>query len=167
MRRSVAVELAVLLVAVAVCLAQYPSLANVQRIYIDKLGNNDDAERFRSVGARELEHVGFATARNADDADAILKGTFIFANWDEKSGGQLNFAWSATMIRRSGRAASPIRSSPAVILCSGWHRTSPNSLRSRKNRRPRPTGARKFQFHISSFEKSQGPTAKSCSPRRS
>jgi hypothetical protein len=91
MRRSVAVGLAVLLVAVAVCLVQYPSLANVQRIYIDKLGNNDDAERFRSVGARELEHVGFATASNADDADAILKGTFTFANWGEKSGRQLNF----------------------------------------------------------------------------
>jgi len=90
MRRSVA-GLVILLAAVTASLAQYPSLANVQRIYIDKLGNNDDAERFRSVGARELEHVGFATASSPDDADAILKGTFTFANWGEKSGGQLNF----------------------------------------------------------------------------
>jgi hypothetical protein len=91
MKRSAAVGLAILFVAVTACLAQYPSLANVQRIYIDKLGNNDDAERFRSVGARELEHVGFNTASGPDDADAILKGTFTFANWGEKSGGQLNF----------------------------------------------------------------------------
>ncbi len=90
MKRSAAVGLAILFVAVT-ALAQYPSLANVQRIYIDKLGNNDDAERFRSVGARELEHVGFNTASGPDDADAILKGTFTFANWGEKSGGQLNF----------------------------------------------------------------------------
>ncbi len=91
MKRSAAVGLAVLLVAVTACLAQYPSLSNVQRIYIDKLGNNDDAERFRSVGARELEHAGFSTASSPEDADAILKGTFTFANWGEKSGGQLNF----------------------------------------------------------------------------
>ena len=91
MKRSAAVGLTILFVAVTACLAQYPSLANVQRIYIDKLGNNDDAERFRSVGARELEHVGFNTASGLDDADAILKGTFTFANWGEKSGGQLNF----------------------------------------------------------------------------
>ena len=91
MKRSAAGGLVVLFVAVAVCLAQYPSLASVQRIYIDKLGNNDDAERFRSVGARELEHVGFTAASSPEDADAILKGTFTFANWGEKSGGQLNF----------------------------------------------------------------------------
>jgi len=91
MKRSAAVGLAVLFVALTTCLGQYPSLANVQRIYIDKLGNNDDAERFRSVGARELEHVGFTAASSPDDADAILKGTFSFANWGEKSGGQLNF----------------------------------------------------------------------------
>ena len=91
MKRSVVVGFAVLVAAVTACWAQYPSLANVQRIYIDKLGNNDDAERFRSVGARELEHVGFTAANSSDDADAILKGTFTFANWGEKSGGQLNF----------------------------------------------------------------------------
>ena len=91
MKRSAVIGLTVLLVAVTACLAQYPSLASVQRIYIDKLGNNDDAERFRSVGARELEHVGFNAASGPDDADAILKGTFTFANWGEKSGGQLNF----------------------------------------------------------------------------
>jgi len=66
MQRSAVIGLTVLLVAVTACLAQYPSLASVQRIYIDKLGNNDDA-------------------------DAIVKGTFTFANWGEKSGGQLNF----------------------------------------------------------------------------
>jgi hypothetical protein len=38
-------------VAVTACLAQYPSLSNVEQNYIDKLGNNG-AERFRSVGAR-------------------------------------------------------------------------------------------------------------------
>jgi len=76
MKRSVVVGFAVLVAAVTACWAQYPSLANVQRIYIDKLGNNDDAERFRSVGARELEHVGFTAANSPDDADAILKGTF-------------------------------------------------------------------------------------------
>ena len=91
MKRRVAVGLIVLFAAVTACLAEYPSLANVQRIYIDKLGNNDDAERFRSVGARELERAGFSTASQAEDADAILKGTFTFANWGEKSGGQLNF----------------------------------------------------------------------------
>ena len=91
MKRSAAVGLAVLFVALTTCLAEYPSLANVQRIYIDKLGDNDDAERFRSVGARELEHAGFSTASQAEDADAILKGSFTFANWGEKSGGQLNF----------------------------------------------------------------------------
>jgi hypothetical protein len=91
MKRSAAVGLGILFVAVTACLAQYPSLANVQRIYIDKLGNNDDAERFRSVGARELEHVGFSAASGPDDADAVVKGTFTFANWGEKSGGQLNF----------------------------------------------------------------------------
>ena len=91
MKRSAAVGLVILFAAVTVCQAQYPSLASVQRIYIDKLGNNDDAERFRSVGARELEHVGFTAARSPEDADAILKGTFTFANWGEKSGGQINF----------------------------------------------------------------------------
>jgi len=91
MKRSAAVGLVILFAAVTACLAQYPSLASVQRIYIDKLGNNDDAERFRSVGARELEHVGFTAASSPEDADAILKGTFTFANWGEKSGGQLNF----------------------------------------------------------------------------
>jgi len=91
MKRSAAIGCAVLFAAVVACLGQYPSLANVQRVYIDKLGNNDDAERFRSVGARELQHIGFATASSPEDADAILKGTFTFANWGEKSGGQLNF----------------------------------------------------------------------------
>jgi len=91
MKGSAAAGLVILFAAVTVCQAQYPSLASVQRIYIDKLGNNDDAERFRSVGARELEHVGFTAASSPEDADAILKGTFTFANWGEKSGGQLNF----------------------------------------------------------------------------
>jgi len=91
MKRSAAIAFAVLFAAVITCLGQYPSVAAVQRIYVDKLGNNDDAEHFRSVCARELERVGFAVAGGPEDADAILKGSFTFANWSEKSGGQLNF----------------------------------------------------------------------------
>jgi hypothetical protein len=91
MKKIAAVGFAILLVAVGTARAQYPSLANVQRIYIDKLGNNDDAERFRSVGSRELDHAGFTAVSSPDEADAIVKGTFTFANWGEKSGGQLNF----------------------------------------------------------------------------
>jgi len=85
------VSVAVLLIAATTCIAQYPSLANVQRIYVDKLGNNDDAERFRGVCSRELDHAGFTAVSSADEADAVLKGTFTYANWGEKSGGQLNF----------------------------------------------------------------------------
>ena len=73
MKRSAAVGLAILSGAVTFCQAQYLSLANVRRIYVGKLGNNDDAERFRAVGARELEHAGFGTASQAKDADAILR----------------------------------------------------------------------------------------------
>jgi len=76
MKRSAAVGLAILSGAVTFCQAQYLSLANVRRIYVGKLGDNDDAERFRAVGARELEHAGFGTASQAKDADAILRPRF-------------------------------------------------------------------------------------------
>lgn len=74
----------------ALAWAQYPSMAGVRRIYIDKLGNNDDAERFRSVAAQELNRAGFNAVSSADPADAVMKGSFTFANYGEKSGGQAN-----------------------------------------------------------------------------
>ena len=83
--------LALLLCAVAAWAQyQYPNMASVQKVYIDKLGNSDDAERFRFQAARALGTVGFTPWDTADGADTIMKGTFTYTNWGEKTGAQAN-----------------------------------------------------------------------------
>jgi hypothetical protein len=92
MKRFTAVAVFIALIGIATGLAQYhpADLANVQRVYVDKLGNNDDAERFRSQLASELGRQGFTPSEQADGADAVIKGTFSFRDFGNKSGAAAN-----------------------------------------------------------------------------
>ncbi len=91
MKKSSAVA-AFILIAIATGLAQNrpPNLTTVQRLWVDKLGNNEDAERFRYQLAVELGHQGFTAADQAEGADGIIKGTFSFRNFTERSGAAAN-----------------------------------------------------------------------------
>ncbi len=92
MKKSLAVGCFVALIAIATGLAQYglPSMATVQRLFVDKLGNNDDAERFRSQLATELGRQGFTAWNQAEGADAIIKGTFSFRDFGARTGAAAN-----------------------------------------------------------------------------
>ena len=92
MKRFTAVAGFIFLIAIATGLAQYrwPNMTTVQRVWVDKLGNNDDAERFRFQLAIELGHQGFTAWDQADGADAIIKGTFSYRDISAKSGGAAN-----------------------------------------------------------------------------
>ena len=92
MKRSTAVAAFIALIAIATGLAQYrwPNMTTVQRVWVDKLGNNDEAERFRFQLAIELGHQGFTAWDQADGADAIIKGTFSFRDFGAKSGAAAN-----------------------------------------------------------------------------
>ena len=92
MKRYSAVAAFILLIAVATGLAQYslPSMATVQRVFVDKLGNNDDAERFRSQLAGELGRQGFTAWNQAEGADAMVKGTFSFRDFGARTGAAAN-----------------------------------------------------------------------------
>ena len=80
------------LVCAASLLAQlhWPNMTTVNKIFVNKLGNNDEAERFRFQLSRELANVGFTPLAEPDEADAIVKGTFSYQNWNDKSGAQAN-----------------------------------------------------------------------------
>lgn len=82
----------VVLIAVATGLAQYrwPNMTTVQKVWVDKLGNNDDAERFRFQLAIELGKNGFTAWDEADGSDGIVKGTFSYKNFSDKSGAAAN-----------------------------------------------------------------------------
>ena len=91
MKRSTAVAAFIALIAIATGLAQYaPNLTNVQRVWVDKLGNNDDAEHFRSQLAGELGRQGFTALDQAEGADAIIKGTFSFRDFGARTGAAAN-----------------------------------------------------------------------------
>lgn len=92
MKKFAAVAAFIVLLAIASGLAQYrwPNMTTVQRVWVDKLGNNDDAERFRFQLAIELGHQGFTAWDQADGADSIIKGTFSFRDFGAKSGAAAN-----------------------------------------------------------------------------
>src|SRR5512143_708880 len=92
MKKLAAVGAFIVLIAIATGLAQYrwPNMTTVQRVWVDKLGNNDDAERFRFQLAIELGHNGFTAWDQADGADGIIKGTFSYRDISAKSGGSAN-----------------------------------------------------------------------------
>lgn len=87
-----AIALFVALIAIATGLAQYrwPNMTTVQKVYVDKLGNNDDAERFRFQLGIELGKNGFTTWDDPDGADGIVKGTFSYRDFGAKSGASAN-----------------------------------------------------------------------------
>lgn len=91
MKRSLAVAAFLLLIVIATSLAQerWANMSAVQRVWVDKLGNNDDAERFRSQLATELGRQGF-TATDQAGADAVIKGTFSFRDFGARTGGAAN-----------------------------------------------------------------------------
>ena len=92
MKRLWAVASFIALIAIASGLAQYrwPNMTTVQKVYVDKLGNNDDAERFRFQLGIELGNAGFTTWPDADGADGVVKGTFSYRNFSDKSGAAAN-----------------------------------------------------------------------------
>ena len=92
MNKLGAVAAFIVLIAIATGLAQYrwPNMTTVQKVYVDKLGNNDDAERFRFLLATELSHQGFTPWDGVDGADGIIKGTFSYKNFGDKSGAAAN-----------------------------------------------------------------------------
>ena len=92
MKKLGAVAVFIVLLAMATGLAQYrwPNMTTVQKVWVDKLGNNDDAERFRFQLATELTHAGFTPWDQTDGADAIIKGTFSYRNFGDKSGAAAN-----------------------------------------------------------------------------
>ena len=58
--------------------AQLPdaaALRHVKAIYIDAMGQGDEAERYRLLLQDQLRRVGFDVSERAEDADAILIGT--------------------------------------------------------------------------------------------
>lgn len=89
--KRVAVAVFVLACAAAV-VAQlhWPNMTTVNKIFVDKLGNNDDAERFRFQLSRELASAGFTPLAEREEADAIVKGTFTYQNYGDKTGAQAN-----------------------------------------------------------------------------
>lgn len=68
----------------------WPNMTTVQKIFVGKLGNNDDAERFRFQFSRELANYGFTPWDGEEGADAIVKGSFTYQNYGEKTGAQAN-----------------------------------------------------------------------------
>ncbi len=92
MKKFAAVAVFIAIVASASGVAQYrwPNMTTVQKVWVDKLGNNDDAERFRFQLAIELSKAGFTPWDTAEGADGIIKGTFSYQNFSDKSGASAN-----------------------------------------------------------------------------
>jgi hypothetical protein len=51
------------------------ALSNVHRIYLDSMGHDDEAVRFRSLLKQELTHAGFTVEDDSAKADSVLSGT--------------------------------------------------------------------------------------------
>jgi hypothetical protein len=51
------------------------ALSDVHRIYLDSMGKDDEAVRFRSLLKQELTHAGFAVEDDSAKADAVMSGT--------------------------------------------------------------------------------------------
>lgn len=89
--KKVMVAFCVLLfVAGALAQLHWPNMTTVNKIFVGKLGNNDNAERFRFQLSRELAAVGFTPLAEKEEADAIVKGSFTYQNWSDRSGAQAN-----------------------------------------------------------------------------
>lgn len=52
------------------------SLSDVHRIYVDSMGHDDEAARFRTLLKQELTHAGFTVEDDSAKADAALSGAF-------------------------------------------------------------------------------------------
>jgi hypothetical protein len=52
------------------------ALVDVHNIYVDSMGHDDEAVRFRSLLKQELTRAGFTVEDDAAKADAVLGGTF-------------------------------------------------------------------------------------------
>jgi len=92
MKKSVTIVLLIAVFGAAAAWAQYrwPNMTTVQKVYVGKLGNNDDAERFRDQLAVALRDIGFTPWDEEEGADGIIKGTFSFQNYSDKSGAAAN-----------------------------------------------------------------------------
>jgi hypothetical protein len=51
------------------------ALSDVHHIYVDSMGQGDEAVRFRSLLKQELTHAGFTVEEDSAKADAVLSGT--------------------------------------------------------------------------------------------
>jgi hypothetical protein len=51
------------------------ALSDVHHIYVDSMGQGDEAVRFRSLLKQELAHAGFTIEDDSAKADAVLSGT--------------------------------------------------------------------------------------------
>lgn len=51
------------------------ALSGVHRIYVDSMGQGDEAVRFRSLLKQGLTHAGFTIEDDSAKADAVLSGT--------------------------------------------------------------------------------------------
>jgi hypothetical protein len=51
------------------------ALSDVHHIYIDSMGKDDEAVRFRSLLKQELTHAGFTVEDDSAKADAVMRGT--------------------------------------------------------------------------------------------
>jgi hypothetical protein len=51
------------------------ALSDVHRIYVDSMGQDDEAVRFRSSLKQELTHAGFTIEADSAKANAVLSGT--------------------------------------------------------------------------------------------
>jgi hypothetical protein len=51
------------------------ALSDVHLIYVDSMGHDDEAVRFRSLLKQELTHAGFTIEDNSAKADSVLGGT--------------------------------------------------------------------------------------------
>jgi hypothetical protein len=54
---------------------QTHALSDIHRIYVDSLGHDDEAVRFRSLLKQELTLAGFTIEDDSAKADAVLSGT--------------------------------------------------------------------------------------------
>ena len=57
--------------------SEFPQLCTIQRIYIEELGNTDEAARFKFILAESLEDEGFRIVERKEDADAVLSGIVV------------------------------------------------------------------------------------------
>ena len=83
------------------CFAQSNAalLSRVKTIYVETMGQGDEAGHYRSVLEGELRRVGFDVADRAEDADAVLSGT----SSSEVHGDKAMARATVTLKTRAGR----------------------------------------------------------------